>query len=200
MEAKEAASVLLQMEHHEESLTARASGLTSMVWGLAVAAIFLGYQTLSGWAETNGAEWLDGFLWAPWVLMAVVLTRLIWNTLRVHVDPELAREGSRRAAIACGGVGLAAAALTILFTLVLQLDWNTHVVMLMVTAFMAAASAALQWKFLPQPAFFAAAAAGVGVALWMGVQEWAWEPAGFTAALTAGLMWFVPGYITYRRG
>lgn len=200
MEPKDAAKALLAMEHHEETLTARASGLTSMVWGIAVAAIFLGYQTLSGWAELNGAEWLDFVLWAPWVIMGTIVTKKIWASQSVNLSADEFKQGSSTAMKACFGVGIAAAALTILMAVVIDVAWNTHVVMLLVTAFMAAASAALQWKFLPQPAFFVAAIAASVIAVIMGTQGWDWEPSGFVAALAGGLTWFIPGYLTYARG
>lgn len=200
MEPQEAASVLHEFRQHPERLTRRASGLTSMVWGLAVATIFLGYQTLSGWASSHGQDWIDGILWAPWVLMASLITNRIWNALSVHVSEEDRKEGTRAAVKACTLTGIAAAALTLLLVVVIDIQFNTHAVMLLVTAFLAACAAALQWKFISQPAMVAMSLVSVLVAVLMGTQGWDWEPSGFVAALVGGANWFFPGYLTYKSG
>jgi hypothetical protein len=75
----QAIHALTQLEGYEEGLTARIGGLTSMVFGIAVAGIFVTYGVASAWGFVQRHPWVQSFLWVPWILAGTVITTSLWS-------------------------------------------------------------------------------------------------------------------------
>lgn len=103
----EAVSEIEHLEGLHEAIAQRTIGLTWMVWGLAVAAIFVTYSYVGVLFDAYAAEVevLFAFLWAPWVALAAVITHQLWRSagLVMPVDPR----AERREGIVTGLVMLA---------------------------------------------------------------------------------------------
>lgn len=73
---KEAAAHLRGLEGFEQRLTQRVGGLTCMVWGVVAPGIFVSYGVAA--LAAGVPNWVFVVLWAPWVVLGVVLTRSLW--------------------------------------------------------------------------------------------------------------------------
>jgi hypothetical protein len=83
------------------ALERRTGGLTWLIWGMAVAGIFMTYSYL-GLQRTLGArvEWVLPFAWSPWVAMGYISTGLTWRS--VALTAPRAASGSWKEALATG--------------------------------------------------------------------------------------------------
>lgn len=66
--------------HH--ALEQRTSGVTWMVWGIASAAIFVTYSYVGVVVDAYATQMraLFPFLWIPWVLLGLLVTRSLWRS------------------------------------------------------------------------------------------------------------------------
>lgn len=103
---QEAVERIDEVDNVHDALEQRTSGITWMVWGIAVAAIFVSYSYVGVLADAYDpqAASLNPILWAPWVLLAVIVTRQLWRSvgLVLEVDPGADREGLLTGAIFFG--------------------------------------------------------------------------------------------------
>lgn len=77
----QAVQSLTEIEGYDESLTARAFGLTLMVFAFAIAAIPISYAAANPWlTEYQYGSLVFGVLWMPWIVAAVGATAMIWST------------------------------------------------------------------------------------------------------------------------
>lgn len=88
MTASEAARTLADLPRYEETLTAKAFGITVMAFGIASAAIGLTYHIGTPWLVGLGMPWLLSFLWAPWILAAALLTATVWHTQSISLGTQ----------------------------------------------------------------------------------------------------------------
>lgn len=86
----------------------QATGLTWMVWGLAVAGIFLSYNVAGAWAQAPG--WLFGLLWLPPILAGVAISWVIGRILDPEggFDVSSLREWGLSAGVVLGIIGVEA--------------------------------------------------------------------------------------------
>lgn len=89
---QEAVEHIERVDQLHEALEQRTSGITWMIWGIAVAAIFVSYSYVGVVAEVYdpAAASLNSWLWLPWVLLAVVATRQLWHSagLVLEIDTD----------------------------------------------------------------------------------------------------------------
>jgi hypothetical protein len=85
-----AAQGLLELESYEETLTARAFGVTLIAFALAGSATTLSYAFAAEYFVDVGAPWLLSVLWAPWIVAAGFLSWLVWSTqsVRLRLDSD----------------------------------------------------------------------------------------------------------------
>lgn len=91
MTPQEAVETLARASRWEGSLAQRTEGLTWMIWGLAMAGMFVSY----GLADALDGEPIMPFLWAPWVIAGNLLTWALWRTAALH-STEIAPMRERR--------------------------------------------------------------------------------------------------------
>lgn len=88
---EEAVEEIERVDRMHDALEQRTSGLTWMVWGIAIAAIFVSYSYVGVIADAYdpAASSLDPFLWIPWVVLAVLTTRALWRSagLVLPIEP-----------------------------------------------------------------------------------------------------------------
>jgi hypothetical protein len=79
---RDAIASLDEIEAIEALLRGRTEGLTTMIWGLITAGIFLSYQVVHTTAGHEG-NMLLGFLWLPWMLAGIGATLVLWRTAQL---------------------------------------------------------------------------------------------------------------------
>lgn len=201
MTPTQAAAVLRDVGDIEERLTARANGITSMVWGITAAAIFLAYGTADPYLEDVGIPWLYSLLWAPLVAAGVALTGAVWNAhaITLRRNPE-----TRKGLLMSGGFvllffGVCAGVFGLLYALA-DVDWNTSSLMALVNGLFAVAVAAFLRRDCRPAPLVAAGVAMAAVGLTLGLSGLHHQAATLLAALGVGLSWFLSGLYTYARG
>lgn len=204
MTPHDALHALRDLPRYEERLTARANGLTGMVWALATAGIFLTYGTADPFLEDAGHTWAFAFLWMPWVLAGVATTGAIWHSLAI----SLKRDPGAAKGLATSGIGIGlflvlAAGLFYGLDALADVEWTTSAIMTMANGLFAATFAfILQRRYpacRPGPLVVAGvvmllAGAGIGLA---GVESAA---AALLGAFAAGTSWFGAGLHAYVKG
>lgn len=202
MTPTQAAQVLREVDGYEETVHLHTQGLTNMVWGLAVAAIFLAYGTAIPWLETVDAMWLAPFLWIPFAAGALVTGNAIWATqaARLGITP------SRRDLVISGGLVLgflaASAVLWSLLDDLAPLDWQPPAALLLATGLFSIVLGLLYRTRSPLGcnASIIAGVSTATAAVALAATGWALDAQTLVAALGGGATWFVPGLILYRRG
>ncbi len=144
LSAHDAATALHELEHVEESLTARTAGLTNIVWGLASPLIFLTYGTAASWIEANGFQWLYAVLWIPGVALGSLLTKLLWRQHAVHL--RRAPGGDWRMIAYTGAFLVLAAALWFVTDQLLDWHWTTSAIMTVTNGFFAILIAGIEHR------------------------------------------------------
>ncbi len=195
----EAANALRELEAAEEVLSQRTGGITTMMWGIISAAIFLVYgvaeRTLIG--PQNIAM---SFLWLPFVAAGTLLTRKLWqhNALALGQDDQ----GSVWETIAyCGGF-LIVAAVLFLVTRAIGIVWDVDGMMTTVNGLLAGTIAfglrrhnVRGWTHLLN--------AGIAMVLGgilLGILELRIGLDVLTAAAICGVSWFTAGFALHQQG
>lgn len=89
---EEAIERIDEVDDLDDAIRQRTSGITWMVWGIAIAGIFVSYSYVGVLADAYDpqAANLNPFLWVPWVLLAVIVSRQLWHSagLVLEVEPS----------------------------------------------------------------------------------------------------------------
>lgn len=205
LSAQDAAQVLGDLPRYEESLTARAAGLTLMLWGLVAAGTFMTYASFHGLLD-HEAAWTRvlGFAWVAWAAAGVAATLFVWRSHAIalhgrHRDrPTLLRIAAGLVAFAVLLYGLVA-----LYLSPLADGWNmaglvllAHALLTLLVALWLRSPAArpvrrsLSWAaagLLLVGLLLTASSVEMGVVLMLG-------------ALLVGGAWFLAGIATYAQG
>lgn len=198
MTPAQAAQVLQGIGGHEETLTARATGVTNMIWGMVAASIFLAYAAADG---LDGFRWFSTLLWAPFVAAGMLLTRRVWAT---HAVVLRVRHEGKPSMSLLFSFGFAAVAVGLIFGLpAIGIEWSTHAIMLLVNGLLAIVMGAFAKTVWCSCGGKETATAGVlmlagGVAL--GILGLGEAATGLAAALVALACWFGSGLAIYARG
>lgn len=203
MTPDDALAALRELPRYEERLAARTGGLTFMMWGLAVAGIFLTYSAAGDWLVRNRAEWAFALLWVPWVAAGSALTALLWTSHAVTLrQPPEAAPGLRLSLAVTALFVVLAGAVFVAVDRFAGAAWTAHSLMLTASGLCAAILGAWQRRTWG-PAARTLLAAGAAMALGgvvlgaAGVHE---EAAGLLAAAIAGTSWMAAGAVAYRMG
>jgi hypothetical protein len=202
MSARDALHALGDLPRYEEALTARAYGMTSMVWGFATAGIVLSYGLAQLPFSRHGIELLFTILWLPWVAMGAALTAAIWHSqaLSLRRDP-----GSKRGVLTMlayiGGFFLLAAASLVVIEVVLDAHFNFYLEMLFVNGlFAAVVGLAERGRSGSAWGTFACGLLAAGLALALIPLRLQSDEAALIAAAAAGAAFFLPGLYGYVKG
>lgn len=203
MTAQDALHALRDLPRYEERLTARAGGLTFMLWGLATAGIFTTYAAAAEPLEARGAYWAFGVLWVPWTAAGIAASAALWSSHAVTMRRAPgAREGLRQSLLFTFGFLALAAALFAVLDLWAGVEWDVNGVLAVASGLFAILVGLLQRKAWGPGARNVAVAGAcmvlAGVAL--GVSGTGGAAAAFTAAAVVGSGWFLAGVATYARG
>lgn len=203
MTPHDALHALSDLPHYEEGLEARTGGLTCMLWGLAIAGIFMTYAAAADLLEQAEAYWAFTLLWVPWVVAGSALSGMLWRSNAITLrKPGEAGPGYRISVVTTLAFIGFAAALFFGLDVLAGLEWTMHSVMTVASGLMALLLATWQRRSWGPGARNVAIAgvlmvlAGVGLGL-SGVGD---EGAGLLASATTGVAWFGAGIATYRMG
>ncbi len=203
MTPAEAMDALRRVEGYEESLTARAAGITGMLWGIVVAGIFMTYTAAGAPLSRAGDEWAFGLLWMPWVLVGVVATGHVWSAHAISLHRQASTgKGILISSLYTLGFLLILGGAFALFEYILDWGWNAQTVALLANADFAFIIGAIhRYHREPGGIPYMAAALLIGAgAFVLGALDLADAPTGFLAAAIAGSCWFGAGLWTYRSG
>ncbi len=198
----DAAAALREASTYEESLSIRTSGLTTMMWGLVAAGIFMTYAGVGSFFHRHGTEWAFNVVWIPWVATGILLTRLLWSSHAVTLEHD--DHWRKDLLVSLGFVGAFIAVAMILFMFIEGTDahWATSAIMLATNGFLALGIAVMHrraWCFR-DPSLFVAAFTMIGAGLWMGFAGLGDLAASLLGGVVAGVAWITAGAIAYSRG
>lgn len=203
MTPHDALRALSDLPHYEERLEVRTGGLTCMLWGLAIAGIFMTYTAAADLLEQAEADWAFSLLWVPWVLAGSALSGLLWRSNAIALRrPVDGRPGYVISAVTTLAYIAFAALLFLGLDVLAGLEWTVHSVMTVASGLMALLLATWQRRAWG-PGARNVAVAGVamvlaGIALGLsGVGD---TGAGLLASAVTGVAWFGAGIATYRLG
>lgn len=203
MSPHDALLALNDLPHYEERLEARTGGLTCMLWGLAVAGIFMTYTAAADLIEQAEASWAFSLLWMPWVIAGSALSGMLWRSNAITLrKPDEARQGYMISVVTTLAFIGFAAALFVGLNVLAGLEWTVHSFMTVASGLMALLLATWQRRAWGPGARNVAIAGLVmvlaGIALGLsGVGD---TGAGLLASAATGLAWFGAGLATYRMG
>lgn len=90
-----ALKTIARLESLEPGLRLRTEGITWMIWGLVMAAIFFAYATLGAAYGENFPAWGE-WMWAPWVAAGMTATYALWRSAHLaSVQPKRERPAFR---------------------------------------------------------------------------------------------------------
>lgn len=197
--AKDAAKALSELGEAEELLSQRMGGITTMIWGVISAAIFLAY----GVAETTlmGAQQaVMAVVWVPFVAAGALVTMRLWQ----HNAIILGRRESgtiRETGLVTAGFLVLAAAL-FFGSRAAGIDWDMDGIMTTVNGLMAGVigvmlrrHGARGWTHL----IGASVAMIVGGVL-LGILDLRTGVDVFAAASICGFSWFQAGFAIHQQG
>lgn len=201
---REAIQTLEKLGSIEERLTARTGGMTTMVWGIVGAGVFMTYAAAGNWPSDAGIPWLYSLLWIPWIVGGIVYTNTLWQTLSVTLKKREPR----------GKTILISVGYTAIFFAIMFLLWVTGLaerapmgtnMTFVIGLFQIAlgiifsAVAGIPWRFggLPMIVAGGAVLAVGGLLLFSNPHEVA---AGLTGGFAGGLGFFLAGLYAYLRG
>lgn len=203
MTPHDALHALSDLPHYEERLEARTGGLTCMLWGLAVAGIFMTYTAATDLIEQAEMYWAFSLLWVPWVVAGSALSGMLWRSNAITLrKPTEARAGYVISVVTTLAFIGFAAALFLALDVLAGLEWTIHSFMTVASGLMALFLATWQrraWgpgarNLAVAGALMVLAGAAIGLS---GVGD---TGAGLLAASAAGAAWFGAGIVTYRMG
>ena len=109
--ARGAVEAMRSLEGVTEALRRRTAGMTWMIWGFVVPAIFLSYNALGATgALDDPGPWLVALLnvlWAPWVAIGVLATRALWRSAALPMAQDVRkarRDGVLQGALFVGAI------------------------------------------------------------------------------------------------
>lgn len=201
--AHDALAALNDLPRYEETLTSRTGGLTSMLWGLVGAGIFLTYATASDLIEANGVHWVYALLWMPWVAAGIAFTGALWTNHAVSLrrDPHVMR--GLRFSLTLVAFFLAMAGLLYLaLDLLAGVEWTVHALMTVVNGLFAFGLGAVQVRQRHAGGRWVVAAgfAMVASGLAIGAAGFGDDAAALAGAAATATAWIAAGGITYRQG
>lgn len=203
MTPRDALAALTDLPHYEERLTARTAGLTSMVWGIGGAAIFLTYATASDLIEARQVYWLYALLWMPWVAAGIATTGALWRSqsLSLRRNPAMAKGFTLSLGYTLLFLVLAGTAFVGL-QLVGNAQWTTHSVMAVANGLFGVALGFHQMRTRScggRAILVAGVAMLVGGAA-LGMSGLGDDASALLGAALIGAAWFTAGLVTYRQG
>ncbi len=197
--AKQAAQALSELGDAEEHLSQRMGGITTMIWGIISAAIFLAY----GVAETTlegGYQALNAVLWLPFVAAGAFVTMRLWQ----HNAIILGRRESgtlRDTGLVTAGF-LALAAMLFFGARAAGITWDMDGIMTTVNGLMAGIigvslrrHGARGWTHL-----IGASIAMILGGVLLGILELRTGLDVFAAAAICGFSWFQAGLAIHQQG
>lgn len=202
MTPAQAAQILRDVEGYEETLSLHTAGLTHMVWGVAVAGIFLMYGSAMDWLQQVGAAWAAAVLWVPFVVAGLWITRSLWHSHAVHFGEDPDPRDMVWSALATVGFLGGSVLLWLFLDGLAPLRWLPPTAMLFATGVFAI----VMGVFFRNRSRFACntlAIAGVSTALGaiaLAATDWSIVIQNLVSAIGGGLTWFVPGHVLYQRG
>lgn len=203
MTPTQAAEVLRDLEVHEQRLDRRTGGLTTMLWGLVSAGIFLTYNAAAAWIEAHEVHWLFSLLWMPWVAAGIGITNALWANLSLSLRREPQTRQGTLVSLLMTGVFLAlAAGVFLALDILAGIAWTVNSLMTIVNGLFAAAVAIMVhrlWGFL-DASLLVAAGAMVAAGIALGAADVSYGASGLLGALVTGTGWIAAGAATYRRG
>ncbi len=193
-----ALTALSELDRYEERLTARAGGITWMIWGTAVPGIFTTYNTANPWIGSVGLDWLNALLWIPWIVGATLATNMLWKSQSVVLETHDAGPNGWLVSLAfavtfgaiLGGVYL------------LGPDLGPNGLMLLVTGLLTLVMAAayrIAWEHPAVPTTLAGLAIAA-VALAIGTSGLAQPATAMLSAATVAVAYYGLGGYLYARG
>lgn len=203
LNAHDALHALGDLPRYEEKLEMRTGGLTCMVWGLAIAGIFMTYAAAGQWLEDLGAYWVFSVLWVPWVVAGSVTSSTLWRSHAVTLrrEPD-ARQGW------LVSVGITVAFLVVAAVLFVVLDvggvfkWTIHSIMALSSGVIAVGLGVFtrrHWGVGSRNLILAGMAIAAG-AVALGLSGASETASGLLASALTGIGWFTAGLATYRKG
>lgn len=203
MTPQDALRALGDLPRYEETLTARTGGLTSMLWGLVGAGIFLTYSTASDLIETAGAYWAFALLWIPWVAAGIAFTGALWSNHAVSLrrDPQLGRGLGFSLGLVAFFLGMAVVLFFVLDVLA-GVEWTIHSLMTIVNGLFAVGLGAFQARHRHSGAKWVMAAGAIMLlaGLAIGARGLSDDAAALLGAAATASAWFGAGALTYRLG
>ncbi len=195
--ATDAARTLSELEDAEELLSQRTGGITTMVWGIISAAIFLAYGVVETILEV---QWVFAVVWVPFVVAGAIVTKHMWRQNAVVLGrPETA--GVKGTAITTlGFLGLGA----ILFvgSRAMGIAWDMDGIMTTVNGLMAGIIGVLLrrhgargWSHL-----IGAATAMIIGGILLGIGDLRVGVDVLAAAGICGFSWFLAGFAMHQQG
>lgn len=208
MTPHEALHALGDLPRYEERLTAKAAGMTAMVWGLAIAGMFMTYTAIDPWLQSRAADGplysLYAVLWLPWVAAGITLSGAVWNAHAISV--RRAPENRKGLLLSAGLTALffvLLAAVLVVKEVLLDSHWNWNLTMVLVSGLFAMAYGAWQVRGPACAVGVGVLAGGLGMVVFafaVGPLGWRSDASGLLGGLLAGLTWFVPGLVGFLKG
>jgi hypothetical protein len=203
MTARDALHALGDLPRYEESLTAKAGGMTSMVWGIAGAGIFMTYLAAGDWLEQQEAYWGLALLWVPWVAAGIALTGSIWisHAVSLRSDPKTGKGLAKSMGFTLLFLAIAAG-LFLGLDVLAGVEWTVNSIMTLANGLFALAMAAFQLrgKQCGAGSVVAAGAVMVAAGIALGLADVGNVPSGLIGAAVVGGALFTAGLVTYRQG
>jgi len=203
MTPHEALDALSDLPRYEERLEARTAGLTFMLWGFAIAGIFVTYTAAADWLEDNDAAWALAALWVPWVAAGSAFTAMLWTSHAITLRRDPAKEHGMRISLVITLLFLVLAAGVFgILDVLLGVEWTINSLMAVASGLCAALLGVWQRKQWG-PGARNLIVAGLGMlaaGLTIGLTGVGPTAAGLLAASAVGTAWMVAGACTYRSG
>jgi hypothetical protein len=94
MTPDQAVREVLRIEKRTDLILQRTVGMTWMLWATVNGGIFVSYEAISLARPTGPLAWLGfGLVWAPWVILGVLATTVLWRSLAIVAPPSPAGAG-----------------------------------------------------------------------------------------------------------
>lgn len=203
MTPHDALNALRDLPRYEERLEARTAGLTFMVWGIAIAGIFVTYTAAAHWLQAHGASWALAGLWVPWVVAGSTFSALLWSSHAITLRRSPRAGPGVRLSIAVTALFLVLAAVVFgLLDVLLGVEWTVNSLMAIASGLCAGTLGIWQRKAWGHGArhLGVAGIAMVVAGLTIGLTGVPATPAGLLAAAAVGAAWLIAGACTYRAG
>jgi hypothetical protein len=203
MTPRDALHALGDLPRYEERLEMRTGGLTLMVWGLAIAGIFMTYAAAGPWLEGLGAYWGFSLLWVPWVVAGSVASSTLWRShaITLRREPD-GRKGWLTSLVLSGAFLIVAAVLFVALDVGGVFEWTIHSIMAMSSGVLALGMGLAMrrhWGAGARNLVLAGLAILAG-AIAIGLSGVGETASGLLAATLTGAGWFTAGLATYTKG